>query len=53
MGLNSDVRAIGKCYASRKMGSGTESRLDNIVKIMLGSGSVLRGVRMWRAGPFS
>ena len=57
MGSNRDVRGIGKCYAPRKMGSGTESRLDNIkkkynIKIMLGSGSELGGGRVWRARPF-
>ena len=55
MGSNRDVRGIGKCYAPRKMGSGTESRLDNIknnIKIMLGSGSELVGVLVGRAGPF-
>ena len=37
MGSNRDVRGLGKCYAPRKMGSGTESRLDidNIKNIIL------------------
>ena len=55
MGSNRDVRGIGKCYALRKMGSGTESRLDNKkykINIKLGSGSELVGVCVWRAGPF-
>ena len=35
------------------MGSGIESRRDNIRwKKVLGSGSELGGVRVWRAGPF-
>ena len=35
------------------MGSGFESRRDNIRwKKVLGSGSELGGVRVWRAGPF-
>ena len=29
-GSNREVRAIGKCCALMKMGSGTESRLDDI-----------------------
>ena len=51
MGSNRDVRAIGKCYAPRKMGSGTEFGWTIYVKIMLGSGIELGGVRVWRAGP--
>ena len=45
------------CYAPRKMGSGTDIfavghyKKYNI-KVMLGSGSELGGVRVWRAGPF-
>ena len=36
------------------MGSGIEWRRDNICwKKVLGSGSELSGVRVWRAGPFS
>ena len=36
------------------MGSGIEWRRDNISwKKVLGSGTELSGVRMWRAGPFS
>ena len=35
MGSNRDVRGIGKCYAPKKIGSGTESRLDNIKNIIL------------------
>jgi len=36
------------------MGSGIEWRRDNIRwKKVLGSGSELSGVRVWRAGPFS
>jgi hypothetical protein len=36
------------------MGSGIEWRRDNIsLKKVLGSGSELCGVRVWRAGPFS
>ena len=36
-----------------RMGSGIESRGDNICwKKVLGSGSELGGVRVWRAGPF-
>ena len=48
MGSNCDVRGVGKCYALRKMGSGTESRLDNIkdIKIMLGLVSELGCVRV-------
>ena len=34
------------------MGSGTKSRLTIYFRIMLGSGSELGGVRVWRAGPF-
>ena len=36
------------------MGSGLEWRRDNIrLKKVLGLGSELSGVRVWRAGPFS
>ena len=36
------------------MGSGIEWRRDNISwKKVLGSGTELSGVRVWRAGPFS
>ena len=36
------------------MGSGIEWRHDNISwKKVLGSGTELSGVRVWRAGPFS
>ena len=49
MGLNRDVRGIGKCYAPRKM-VGQYKKYN--IKIMLDSGSELDGVRVWRAGPF-
>ena len=53
MGSNRNVRGIGKFYAPRKMGSGTESQYKKYNnKIRLGLGSELGGVRMWRAGPF-
>ena len=41
------------CYAPRRMGSGIELRRNNIRwKKVLGSGSELGGVRVWRAGLF-
>ena len=46
---NRDVRGIGKCYSPR-VAVGQFKKYN--IKIMLGSGSELAGVRVWRAGPF-
>ena len=55
MGSNRDVRGIGKYYAPKnrfrnRVAVGQYKKYN--IKIMLGSGSELGGVRVWRVGPF-
>ena len=56
MGSNRDVRGIGYVLCAQKNGFrnrfavGQYKKYD--IKVMLGSGSELVGVRVWRAGPF-